>query len=425
MKTIEIKEMILNGQVDSLFLKLYMSKEEVAIQRVRYIAAINQFEALYGVRDIEIYSAPGRTEVGGNHTDHQRGKVLAASINLDAIAIISKSKGKLARIQSEGYPFCEIDLNDLSVKKEEEGTTPALIRGVANGIVKRGHQIGGFDAYVTSDVLSGSGLSSSAAYEVLIGNIFSGLYNENKIDAITIATIAQEAERNYFGKPCGLMDQMACSVGGMVFIDFADELEPEVVKVNADFLEFEHCLCIVDTKGSHADLTDEYAAVPEEMKKIAHYYGKELLCDVNKETFYRDVVEISKQTGDRAVLRALHWFDENERVLEEVEALEHKDFARFKMLIKASGDSSYKYLQNVFSVKNIKEQKVSLALAISDSILKDYGVSRVHGGGFAGTIQAFVPEGLVLEYKEKIENIFGEGACYVLQIRPIGGCKII
>lgn len=425
MKTTQLKEAILKKQLDTQFMKLYLTEESVAWQRKRYVDAINAFETLYGVKEVAIYSSPGRTEIGGNHTDHQRGKVLAASINLDAIAVVAKTETNKACIQSEGYPYCEIDLCDLSVKNEEEGTTAALVRGVANGVFAHGYQIGGFEAYITSDVFSGSGLSSSAAYEVLIGNVLSGLYNANRVDAVTIAKISQEAERTYFGKPCGLMDQMACSVGGMVYIDFSNENCPEVKKVNADFQDLEHCLCIVDTKGSHADLIDEYAAVPEEMKAVARCFGKELLCEVDPEAFYEKIVQVSQEVGDRAVLRAMHWFSENARVEAEVAALERGDFEKFKAMVKESGDSSYKYLQNVFSVKNVKEQKVSLALAISEDILKKEGVSRVHGGGFAGTIQAFVPKDMVLKYKENIEKVFGKDTCFVLQIRPLGGTKVI
>lgn len=426
MKTTEqIKKTFLEKQFDSTLKELYFSEHFAELQRIRYVDALEKFEKLYGVKEAEIYSAPGRTEIGGNHTDHQNGKVLAASIDLDAIAVTAKTEDCMVRIKSEGYQPFAIDISDLEPQPEEEGTTQALVRGVANGVRKRGYKIGGFEAYITSDVLSGSGLSSSAAFEVLIGNIFSGLYNESKLDSVTIAQIGQEAEKNYFGKPCGLMDQMACSAGGMIFIDFADEKKPMVRNVDVDFNRFGHCLCIVDTKGSHADLTDEYAAIPEEMKKVAKYFGKDLLCRVGKKDFYQNIAEIRKVTGDRAVLRALHWFAENDRVDAQAEALEKKDFDKFKALIKESGDSSFKYLQNVFSSKNIKDQSVSMALALSDLILKDKGVSRVHGGGFAGTIQAFVPTGFVEEYKKFMEAVYGEGSCYVLHIRPEGGKKIV
>ena len=424
-KTTELKAMIVDKQLDDKFQKLYMDTVDLKNQRERYINAIETFENLYGIKEVEIYSAPGRTEIGGNHTDHQNGKVLAASIDLDAIAIVAKTEDSVSRIQSEGYQPFAIDVSDLEPCQDEIGKTQAIVRGVANGMVTRGYQVGGFEAYITSDVLSGSGLSSSAAYEVLIGTIFSGLYNENKLDPITIAQIGQEAERIYFGKPCGLMDQMACSVGGAVYIDFAEEEHPAVRKVDVDFNGDGHCLCIVDTKGSHANLTDEYAAVPAEMKKVAAYFGKELLCQVPRTDFYLNIANIREMMGDRAVLRALHWYEENLRVEEQVEALEKGDFERFKSAVKESGNSSFKYLQNVYSGKNVQEQNLSIALGISDSVLKGNGISRVHGGGFAGTIQAFVPDALVSSYKNIMERTFGQGSCYILHIRPEGGVKII
>lgn len=391
----------------------------------RYAEAIEQFQKIYGNKLVEIYSAPGRTEIGGNHTDHQNGKVLAASIDLDMIAVVAKRNDNIVRIKSEGYPAFFLDISELESRKEEEGTTLSLVRGVANGIKKRGYEIGGFEAYISSDVLSGSGMSSSASYEVLIGNIFSGLYNQNQLDAITIAQIGQEAEIQYFGKPCGLMDQIACSVGGMVFIDFADKVKPVVKKVDVDFNKFGYCLCIVDTKCSHADLTDEYAAVPTEMKQVAEYFGASVLSQVDENEFYKELSNLRKNVGDRAVLRAMHWFAENKRVEAQVEALENGRFEDFKLLIKESGDSSFKYLQNIYSNKNVKEQNMSLALALSDQILKDKGVSRVHGGGFAGTIQAFVPMEFVQVYKLFMENFFGKDACHVLHIRQEGGMKIM
>lgn len=425
MKTVEMKKRLLEGAFDALLEELYMNKDLVSVQCSRYINAIEMFEKLYGEKDIEIYSAPGRTEIGGNHTDHQNGKVLAASINLDAIAIVAKVKEPVVRVKSEGYPAITVDLTKLEKNVEEEGTTHALVKGVANGVLQRKYKIGGFEAYVTSDVLRGSGLSSSAAYEVLIGNIFSGLYNNGTIDSITIAQIGQEAEMHYFGKPCGLMDQMACSVGGMIFIDFGNPNQLQVKKLDVAFKQFEHCLCIVDTKGSHADLTDEYAAVPQEMKSVAAYFGKELLCQVDKTVFYNEIANIREQTGDRAVLRAMHWFEENEKVEKEVAALEKYDFECFKTFVKKSGESSFKYLQNVFAAKKTYEQGISLALALSEMFLEGRGVCRVHGGGFAGTMQAFVPVDMVSEYKKYMEKYFGNDACYVLQIRTDGGRKVI
>lgn len=423
--TQQVKSLIEDGALDQLFLDLYFDKEELDFQKNRYIKAIENFEHLYGVKEIEIYSAPGRTEIGGNHTDHQNGKVLAASINLDAIAIVAKTDNTSVKVKSEGYPDLSIDISALEPQKDEMGKTQALIRGVAAGMKNRGYSIGGFEAYITSDVLSGSGLSSSAAYEVLIGNIFSGLYNNGQIDPIVIAQIGQEAERDYFGKPCGLMDQMACSFGGMIFIDFENDKYPLVRKVDVDFNRFGYCLCIIDTKGSHADLTDEYAAVPNEMNAVAEYFGKVHLRQVNEDEFYANVSNIRAVVGDRAVLRAFHWFNENRRVEKQVQALEEGDFEGFKKYIRKSGESSFKYLQNVFATKSVENQSVSLALAFSEKFIEDSGVARVHGGGFAGTIQVFVAEKMVKEFKKYIENFFGQDSCYILHIRAEGGKKII
>ena len=403
---------------------IYIDESVLEYQKERYVKAIESFEELFGVKDVEIYSAPGRSEIGGNHTDHQCGRVLAASINLDAIAIVAKKESGIV-LKSEGYPMINVSLADLLPKKEEEGTSAGLIRGVAARLKEEGYEIGGFEAYVTSDVLNGAGMSSSAAFEVLIGSILSGLYNEGKISPVLIAQAGQYAENVFFGKPCGLMDQMASSVGNLIFIDFADVKNPVIKKVNVNFEDFNHSLCIVDTKGSHADLTDEYAAIPEEMKRVAAYFGKEILKQVDKNEFYTNIPEIRKVAGDRAVLRAMHWFEETDRVIDQVNALEEENFEEFKKLIKSSGDSSFKYLQNVYSVKNLSRQEMAVGLALSDVILKGKGVSRVHGGGFAGTIQAFVPNDIVDIYKKNMEDIFGEDACHVLKIRKYGGMKVL
>lgn len=423
--TQQVKEKILNGELDQVLLDLYYDETILETQKKRYIKAIENFEHLYGVKEIEIYSAPGRTEIGGNHTDHQNGKVLAASINLDAIAVVAKADNTIVKVTSEGYPDLAIDISVLEPKKEEAGKTQALIRGVAAGMKNRGFSIGGFEAFVTSDVLSGSGLSSSAAYEVLIGNILSGLYNDSQLNPIVIAQIGQEAERDFFGKPCGLMDQMACSFGGMIFIDFENDKYPLVKKVDVDFNKFGYSLCIIDTKGSHADLTDEYAAVPGEMNAVAEYFGKLHLRQVDEEDFYANISNIRAAVGDRAVLRAFHWFNENRRVEKQVKALKNGKFEDFKKYIRKSGESSFKYLQNVFATKSVENQSVSLALAFSEKFIKDRGVVRVHGGGFAGTIQAFVADEIVKDFKKYMETFFGPASCYILHIRAVGGKKII
>ena len=424
MKTTELKKGFQDGKYEELLRDIYIDESVLDYQKERYIKAIESFEELFGEKEVEIYSAPGRSEIGGNHTDHQCGRVLAASINLDAIAIVAKKESGIV-LKSEGYPMINVSLADLLPKKEEEGTSAGLIRGVAARLKEEGYEIGGFEAYVTSDVLNGAGMSSSAAFEVLIGNILSGLYNEGKISPVLIAQAGQYAENVFFGKPCGLMDQMASSVGNLIFIDFADVKNPVIKKVNVNFEDFNHSLCIVDTKGSHADLTDEYAAIPEEMKRVAAYFGKEILKQVDKNEFYTNIPEIRKVAGDRAVLRAMHWFEETDRVIDQVNALEEENFEEFKKLIKSSGDSSFKYLQNVYSVKNLSRQEMAVGLALSDVILKGKGVSRVHGGGFAGTIQAFVPNDIVDIYKKNMEDIFGEDACHVLKIRKYGGMKVL
>ena len=413
------------GQYAERLKDIYVDDAVLDYQKERYIKAIEEFEKLYGEQEVEIYSAPGRSEVGGNHTDHQYGKVLAASINLDAIAIVAKTDDSIIDIKSEGYDRIQVHLDSLQPRKEEEGRSEALTRGVAARLKEEGYIIGGFQAYATSDVLNGAGMSSSAAYEVLVGNILSGVYNEGKASPILLAQIGQYAENEYFGKPCGLMDQMASSVGGLINIDFEDPKHPKVKQVKVDFEEYGHSLCIVDTKGSHADLTDDYAAIPQEMKQVANFFEEDVLRKVDKNEFYLNLPKIREILGDRAVLRAIHLFEENKRVDEQVQALEQHDFETFKKLIKASGDSSFKYLQNVYSSHEINNQSVSIGLAISDTILQEKGVSRVHGGGFAGTIQAFVPNDIVDIYKKDIEHVFGEGSCHVLKVRKYGGMKVL
>ncbi|MDD5969097.1 MAG: galactokinase family protein [Anaerostipes sp.] len=413
------------GQYAERLKDIYVDDAVLDYQKERYIKAIQEFEKLYGEQEVEIYSAPGRSEVGGNHTDHQYGKVLAASINLDAIAIVAKTDDSIIDIKSEGYDRIQVHLDSLQPRKEEEGSSEALTRGVAARLKEEGYIIGGFQAYATSDVLNGAGMSSSAAYEVLVGNILSGVYNEGKASPILLAQIGQYAENEYFGKPCGLMDQMASSVGGLINIDFEDPKNPKVKQVKVDFEEYGHSLCIVDTKGSHADLTDDYAAIPQEMKQVANFFEEDVLRKVDKNEFYLNLPKIREILGDRAVLRAIHLFEENKRVDEQVQALEQHDFETFKKLIKASGDSSFKYLQNVYSSHEINNQSVSIGLAISDIILQGKGVSRVHGGGFAGTIQAFVPNDIVDIYKKDIEHVFGEGSCHVLKVRKYGGMKVL
>lgn len=419
-----MKKAICEKTLDENFSVVY-TPAQYEEQYERYLKVLNDFEELFGnERDVELFSAPGRSEVGGNHTDHNHGKVLAAGISLDAIAVASKNSENIIRVKSAGYPMDTIDCSDLCVKENEMGKSSSLIRGIADRFVQLGYKIGGFDATTASKVLSGSGLSSSAAFEVLVCTMLNFLYNDGKISPVEIAKISQYAENVHFGKPCGLLDQMACSVGGFVTIDFNDPEKPVIEKVDFDFASCGHSLCIVDTKGSHSDLTDEYAAVRKEMESVAEYFGKKVLRETDKQSVIDNAAEISKNLGERAVLRALHFFGENERVEKLVEALNKKDFESFKALIIESGFSSYMYNQNVYACKAPLNQPLSLALAVSEQILKGKGAWRVHGGGFAGTIQAFVPDELLSEYTTAMNALFGNDACYVLSIRPYGGVKI-
>lgn len=404
---------------------IYIDKASIENQKSRYIDALHEFGKLFGDEAEAIFSAPGRSEIGGNHTDHQHGEVLAASINDDAIAVVSKTNSNEVNILSKGYDMITISLDDLTKKEDEEGTTQALIRGVISKVKENGYKIGGFNAYVTSNVLSGSGLSSSAAFETLIGTILSGLYNDMSISDIEIAIIGQYAENVYFGKPCGLMDQMACSVGSLCHIDFADPNDPVVEKITFDLDGAGYSLCITDTKGSHADLTPDYAAVPAEMKSVAACFDKEVLNEVSEEDVISHASYIREKCGDRAFLRAIHFYEENKRVRKEVQALNDNDIDTFLTTVKKSGDSSYKYLQNVYTTHHVDQQNMSIGLMIGEMVLGSNGVTRVHGGGFAGTIQAFVKNETVKDYKAKMDEIFGEGSCNVLKIRKYGGIKVM
>lgn len=424
MKTLELKKKIENHELDEQLVDLYEEESLLAYQTKRFEGAIDQFVKLYGDKEVQVYSAAGRSEVSGNHTDHQHGRVLAGSINLDAIAIVSAQED-VVKIVSDDIDIQEINIHDLEKRDCEVGTSEALVRGVLSKLKELGYQLGGFEAFITSDVLMGAGLSSSAAFETLIGTIIDGLYNDMKIDMVTIAKVGQYAENVYFGKPCGLMDQCACAVGGLIQIDFKDPEKPIVEHVDVDFSKYNHSLCIVDTKGSHADLTDAYGAVPKEMKDVAHYFGKEVLREVDEKEFMDNIAKVREACSDRAVLRALHFFNENKRVETIVSSLQKDDFEGFKLGIQASGNSSYKYLQNVYAEFDPDHQAVSIGLAMSELILGGHGVCRVHGGGFAGTIQAFVEDDFVENYKEEIEKVFGEGSCHVLKVRKYGGCKVV
>lgn len=383
------------------------------------------FAVSFGTKDnLMVFSAPGRTEIGGNHTDHQHGRVLAAAVNLDMLAAVAPNCENLIRVQSEGYPMCVVDLNDLEVNEMEFGTTTSLIRGVAAEFQKRGAALSGFDAYVTSDVLRGSGLSSSAAFEVLIGTIINELMYDGKATAIEIAQIGQIAENVHFGKPCGLMDQMASSVGNLVTIDFADNTNPIVERIDFDFSKSGYTLCIIDSGADHADLTDEYAAIPGELKKACAVFGKSWLREIPEEAFMERIPEIRKVAGDRAVLRALHVYEDNRRVAAQCYALKQNDFGEFLQLVRKSGESSWMYLQNVIPAGSKEHQEMAIALALCAKLLDGEGAYRVHGGGFAGTIQAFVPNGKARQFVQGMEAVLGEGSCHCLKIRTEGGVRV-
>lgn len=420
-----LKERINTPEFSERLKRVYSYDGAVSEQTARYAELLGLFEKDYGEkREIRLFSAPGRTEIGGNHTDHQHGRVLAAAVNLDAIAAASLNDDGIVRIHSKGYREDVIELNDLTVHKNEKGRSSALVRGVLAALKNAGYRVGGFDAVTMNSVLSGSGLSSSAAFEVLVGTMVSYLFNDGKITPEEIAIASQYAENEHFGKPSGLMDQMASSYGSFITIDFENTEKPKIEKLDFDFASSGYTLCVVDTGGNHSDLTDDYAEVKNDMVKAAGVFGKRFLREVSAEDFYRNIGKVREQAGCRAVLRAIHFFEDDARVCKEVAALKRGDFDSFKELVIESGKSSFMYNQNVFSTRFKDEQNMSVALALSEKLLKGKGAWRVHGGGFAGTIQAFVPNALVSEYREKIEAVFGKNSCRVLEIRKFGGTEI-
>ena len=371
-----------------------------------------------------VFSAPGRTEIGGNHTDHQHGCVLAAAVDLETVAEVTLNATDDIRIRSEGYPEVVVNLNDLSVREDEKNTTAALVRGVAAAFANKGAKLQGFDADVRSTVLPGSGLSSSAAFEVLMGTIINELFFDKKLSPIEIAQVGQYAENEYFGKPCGLMDQMASSVGNLVFIDFEDPDHPVVSRIDFDFKKAGYSLCIIDSGADHADLTDEYAAIPAEMKQVCACFGKDVLRQIPEMDFLGALPAIRGKVSDRAILRAIHIYQENRRVMEQASALRQGDVKTFLKLVGESGRSSWMYLQNICPAGAVQHQAVAVALALCDTLLMGRGAYRVHGGGFAGTVQAFVPDYMLKQFKFGIEAVLGQGSCHVLNIRPQGGIRV-
>ena len=426
MNTAQMKKYIAKGGIDERITYVY-GASALDAQKARYSKAIDEFASIYGAdREITLYSVAGRSELSGNHTDHNYGCVVAASIDLDIIAVASKREDSVIAIKSEGFPEDVVDFSKYNAPVESKfGTSESIIAGMVQGFLKDGYAVGGFDAYTTSNVLKGSGLSSSAAFEDMVGNILSHMYNNGGVDNVEIAKLAQYSENVFFGKPCGLMDQVACAVGGIVAIDFKDPKAPVINKVDFDVSAAGYNLCIVNTGGNHADLTDDYASVPAEMKSVAAYFGKAVLREVDENEFYANIAALRESVGDRAVLRALHFFGENKRVALQKAALEKGDLDAYFEQVIASGKSSFCYLQNVYTTKNLKEQGLSLALCLAEGYLADKKAAyRVHGGGFAGTIQAYVPMSDVEGFRALMDGVFGEGKCIVLRIRPEGAVKI-
>ena len=427
MNTNELRTAVKDGKINDTLTELY-GAENVEKQTARYLAAIDEFENTYGsLENVNLYSVSGRSEISGNHTDHNHGRVIAASIDLDIIAVAAKLDGNVIKVKSEGFGEDCIDFTKYNEADEKLfGTSASIIAGMCKGFTNNGHKIGGFCAYTTSNVLKGSGLSSSAAFEDMIGNILNYAYNDGRVDNVEIAKLSQYAENVFFGKPCGLMDQVACACGGIVAIDFKDPKTPIIEKLDFDITEAGYNLCIVSTGGNHADLTDDYASVPAEMKSVAAHFGKPVLRELDAETVKKEIPALREKLGDRAILRALHFFNENERVANQTAALKSGDLDAFFDGVKASGRSSFCYLQNVYTTKNVSEQGLSLALCLAESYLADKKAAwRVHGGGFAGTIQAFVPASEAEGFRAVIDSAFGEGACIVLRVRPRGAIKVI
>lgn len=424
---VQLVEQLKRGDFDNALCRLYGEDPNVlSKQRERYAKAVEEFEKHFdGTRELRLYSAPGRTEIGGNHTDHNHGVVMAAAVDLDMVAVVAQNNSTQVNIYSQNFERTDsVDVSCLTPQEEEKGSSPSLIRGIAARIVELGGTVGGFDAYTTSDVLRGSGLSSSAAFEVLVGEIFNAEFNDGRFSAVDNAKIGQYAENVFFDKPCGLMDQTACAVGSAITIDFKEPASPVVDKIPFDIAKHGFCLCITDTKGSHADLTDDYAAIRREMESVAEFLGKKVLRDVDEEVFFSKIAEIREKLGDRAVLRAIHFFADCKRAKALYEAVADDRFDDFLHLIVDGGHSSFEYNQNAYSIKKPEEQGVALGVALSQRVLAGRGAWRLQGGGFAGTIQAFVPKDLLEQYRATLEGVFGKGSCYVLNVRNYGAIQV-
>ena len=420
-----VRRQLETGQLDGALSRLRGGALSAAQQRV--VQVLDGFQRTFGAAEdtlVTLCSAPGRTEICGNHTDHQHGRVLAAAVNLDFLSCAAPNGTDTIRFQSEGWPIVEVHLDGKGPRAEENETTASLVRGMAELAAQRGYPVSGFDTYAVSDVLPGSGLSSSAACEVLLGVIVNHLFCGDAFTPVEIAQMGQGAENVYFGKPSGLMDQTASSVGGAVAIDFADPAKPQVRSVAVDLTALGYALCIIDSGASHADLTGEYAAVPQEMRAVAAFFGKEVLREVSENQVLEQLPALRAQAGDRAVLRALHFFADDARVEGEADALARKDMETFLALVKESGRSSWEFLQNITPVGAVREQAMAVALAVAERALKGQGACRVHGGGFAGTIQAFVPLDILDAFRAETEGALGVGSCHVLSLRPVGGAVL-
>ena len=424
-----IKSLIgkINNGDNPLFKELYgTDSATLKEQAVRYTTLMEEFKASYNNDDVELFSSPGRTEIGGNHTDHNYGRVLAGAVNLDMAAVAAKNGTNVIRIKSAGYPEFQVDLTEMNIDEAAFYTSTSLVKGICARMKELGYEIGGFDACIEGRVPKGSGLSSSASFEVLIGAIVNHLFNDGKMSAVENAIIGQWSENNYFGKPCGLMDQTACSVGGLITIDFEDPANPIVKEVDFDFVSTGYSLVITDVGGGHDDPASqaEYASLPTEMKSVAAELGADVLRKVTMEQIVDKIPEIREKVGDRAILRAYHFQGDNQRVVDQVSALENNDFQSFLKMVIESGYSSYMYNQNIFDITHKDEQVVSVALALSEMVLKGSGAWRVHGGGFGGTIQAFVPQEKIDEYVSTLEHVYGKGKCHKLFIRAKGSVKL-
>ena len=423
MQKSELVENLKNGSLDNILVDLYSDETKLDYQCARYIAACEKFELLFGGGDLSIFSAPGRIEIIGNNTDHQHGKVIAAAVNADAIAVVKKTEDDIVRIVSGEKPEIKIDINSLDISEEEQKSTTALIKGMLNGLKDMGYNLGGFAAYITSDIPVGSAFASSAAFETLLGNIVSGLFNDMKISPREIAQIGQYSENIYFGKPSGLMDQTACSVGGFVYIDFSNPADPIIEKIDSDLSDYS--ICITDTKSVSGDQSTEYALIVSEMKSVANELGKDFLNEVDKAEFEEKMHSLREKCSGRAILRAMHFFAENERVSQVLKALKDKDTEIFIKNENESGNSSFMYLQNVSSPIEYLKQDLPLALAVSENILEKDEACRIHASGFSGVMEAFVKNENVDKYKARLEEVFPDCLCSVVKIRKAGGMRVI